>query len=64
MSTNDPCTTCGKPVDSHTPLEASKCRENRQPSVIPKPTVEATLEKTDTLSDEVEKPNEEPQVNT
>jgi len=48
--TNDPCTSCGKPVDAHTPLEASKCRANRPSSLIPeptaqpKPTVEATPE--------------------
>jgi len=40
--TNDPCATCGKPVDSHTPLEATKCREHRDST--PKPTVEATPE--------------------
>lgn len=42
--TNDPCAVCGRPVDSHTPVEASNCRNNRQPSVIPKPKVEAKVE--------------------
>jgi len=33
--TNDPCAVCGRPVDSHTPNEATNCRNNRQPSLIP-----------------------------
>jgi len=39
--TNDPCATCGKPVDSHTPLEATKCREHRDSTPRPAPTVES-----------------------
>jgi len=66
QGTGDPCATCGKPVDSHNAMEASKCREHRAttPTVVvptPKPTVEAKVEEKPIAEQDNTKPELKPE---